>query len=907
MRSPSRLLLTPIALLSLLPLLGCKDKVATHNRSSAALSADELQTRFPWLSDTSTQWRQEADLAAGDIPDYSHRGCFPVGNGRVFTTTGLRYPFGTLHNTFGPTYQKQQGSLGEQGLVLVVDGEPVELPLQSTEWVMRAGMVHTRLANTQGVAVNIYDCVPPDGYAIVRCVSLRNDSQQTLKKARLAVTLTGAAVGPSGGRLVADGPRRCVRIGFAGSQTDAADEPVEMPLPEECFDRGRHAAGIGTSVTCPLGTVAAGESVAKLAYTVIAPSAAEADGEVDRLEAEGFDVLERNRDWWQDWYSDILTVECPDKAIGEFIPIQQHIVRVQQAEAGGYSPMYMYTTCWVRDSNGPIRFMTQSGKFEEVKRALDYFYLCSAKTGAIPMNFPLDIPVDELDTPVDWSSAAVERAETSSFLILQHAWYSEQSGDMATVEDHWGYLRRNLLGQQVDSEGRLPFHDDETYRFPGYEIFEQTETEPTDWVSMDLLSADSGWEYAAAAHALSQWANRVGEVGGLSQYAALGGRARAALDRYYWQPERGFYAPAMSEFSGEVYRYPFANICLRPLWVLGGDAAWIGDAQQTERARRSSRTAVSLLWKESGTVQTTPGCGYYVGLTPGMALWSLAALNHRSTPEAIQGVLTAASPSGGYAEMIKPDDTPSDGYWGKNRVRPWEGGINGEALVYALTGFQPGGGKRALVDPRLPFGWEEMTVRNLRVGGARLRFTVAETPQGRALEVTVEGEHGLDISAPSYVNVTDNSATVRCEPGQTHTFGPLEFPAQDFIAGLPLEPPAEPFDYGEPTFAGKAKTLVVTWDGEMYARYADRPAPAAIDTKIAFPPEYLAAALYGPSGKRRADTLVLDVSLYPGHCKAPAFWTEGEGKAVMDRFTELGGVVEKAKNPRPKPRDLFGA
>ena len=113
--------------------------------------------------------------------------------------------------------------------------------------------------------------------------------------------------------------------------------------------------------------------------------------------------------------------------------------------------------------------------------------------------------------------------------------------------------------------------------------------------------------------------------------------------------------------------------------------------------------------------------------------------------------------------------------------------------------------------------------------------------------------------------------------------------------------------WSEPTFAGKAKTVVVTWDGEMYARYADRPAPAAIDTKIAFPPEYLAAALYDPSGKRRADTLVLDVSLYPGHCKAPAFWTEGEGKGVIDRFIELGGVVEEATDPRPKPRDLFGA
>ena len=32
-------------------------------------------------------------------------------------------------------------------------------------------------------------------------------------------------------------------------------------------------------------------------------------------------------------------------------------------------------------------------------------------------------------------------------------------------------------------------------------------------------------------------------------------------------PDRGYYAPAMSDFSGELYRYPFANINLRPSWL----------------------------------------------------------------------------------------------------------------------------------------------------------------------------------------------------------------------------------------------------------------------------------------------------------------------------------------------------
>ena len=146
----------------------------------------------------------------------------------------------------------------------------------------------------------------------------------------------------------------------------------------------------------------------------------------------------------------------------------------------------------------------------------------------------------------------------------------------------------------------------------------------------------------------------------------------------------------------------------------------------------------------------------------------------------------------------------------------------------------------------------------------------------------------------------------------------------DFSSGQPLRPPKKQFHYGEPAFAGNAKTIVVTWSKDTLQGYAWSVVPlgndvfrtqpstlepgwASIDTKIAFPPEYLAAALYDKAGKRRADRLILDVEKYPGHCKTAAFWTEGEGKKIIDRFVELGGKVEKAENPREKPGDIFGA
>jgi hypothetical protein len=669
-----------------------------------------------------------------------------------------------------------------------------------------------------------------------------------------------------------------------------------MPLPDAAVAVSRGAAETsGASVLCPLGTIKPGESVAKLAYTVIAPSAERADAEEQRLAQVGFGVLQETRDWWQTWFADALTLETPDERINEFIPIQQYLCRIQQAEPGGYSPMYMYTTCWVRDSNGPVRFMTQSGKFEEVKRYLDYYYACCAREKRIPMNWPLDVSAPGPATAIDWSKAPTERAEVASFLILQHYWYWKQSGDLTPIKEHWGYLRRNLLGQRLDAQGRLPFHGDETYRFPGYQIFESTQKEPTDWVSMDLLSADSAWEYVAAAGAMREWAEELGKTQEAAEYDRLGQKVRDALERDFRMDDRGYYAAAISDFSGEQYRYPFANIALQPAWLEADLAWWTGDPSEDIEPVRSGVAALTHLWKDTGTVRATPGCGYYVGMTPGQVVWALARDQRGSLDRALEGLIDAASPAAEYAEMIAPDDNPTDKYWGKNRIRPWEGGINGEALVTALLGLRIWGPERSVsLYPHFRPGWKTLRARNIRVGASRLDAELALLGDKWRLKAHVEGIEAVKV------RLTPEEATLRS--GETRTLQTYASPPNP----EGLRPARSPFVYGEPTFAGRAKTIVLTWSKEAYSAYRTRPAPAAIDTKIAFPREYLAAALYGGGGERRADTLVLDVSRYPGHCKTAEFWTSGEGKRIIDRFRALGGKVEQHPNPQDKPGDLFG-
>ncbi len=56
-----------------------------------------------------------------------------------------------------------------------------------------------------------------------------------------------------------------------------------------------------------------------------------------------------------------LVVEGLPDQLGEWLSVGKYLCRVQQAEAGGYSPMHKYSYRWIRDSNGPIRHLLDVG------------------------------------------------------------------------------------------------------------------------------------------------------------------------------------------------------------------------------------------------------------------------------------------------------------------------------------------------------------------------------------------------------------------------------------------------------------------------------------------------------------------------------------------------------------------
>jgi len=897
---------------------------ARYNRRHSALTQAELLAAYPWLNQFVPVWQQEVDFANGKVPGYSDLGCFPLGNGRVFAYQGLTYPLGTLDNVIGPEYQKTVGYFGLIVPSVLVKGEPVTWAQQKMRWIKPAGMVATESVTADGLGLTIYDCACPNLTAIIRVMVISNSGPAEHRAVSLAMTVaTSNAEQYDDDILIQRGKRR-LRCGCLGARTTVTDEQLLPQLPADLPAKTspRVISGAATSWRCELGTLKPGESVAKLIYLVFSTSEGDEAGVLDKVAARGFGLLDEAHRYYQQWQNSTVQVQCSDERVAHLLDVEKYLCAAQQAYRGGFSPMDGYSYTWIRDSNGPIRYLLACGDFEAVRRHLEYHFRGCAQQQKIGNNLPLDLQLPPELGELDWSQVPVERAEVPSFVILQHYWYYQYTGDSDLINSHWPYLVRCLEGQEIDQRGTLPFHGDETYRFPGYLLFKAGQDAP-DYVSLEACSADSAFEYVAAATALAKMAADLGKSDESQEYSAAALRVREATEKLYWQPNKGFYAPAMSDFSPQVHRYPFAPIDMRPLWI--------GYARADDQQRSNVLNTLKYLGKPEGTVTSTPSFGYYVPMTVGYVLHNLAEIGHPAAQVALDGVLRAAEASGGYAEMNEPNDQPSDEVWGQHRVRPWEGGINAQAILHYLTGFKPDAPHdRVALRPQMPPSWPSLTVTNLRVGDFRLRLEL-DRQRGR---ITCQGNGEknltLQLTVPLYGELSGLAGTWQQHGGHQQppfsrygqhwvTITGIELGPREVVTVIPEYsgevslpepqlPPAVQFDYGLPSIDPGAKVLLLTWSketvDEYQAEYGSR--LAVLDTKMAFPPEFLRAAVLKPDGSRRVDTIIPDISHYPGAFKRPEFWEEGAGGQILAEFQQAGGKVQKPKTVRKMPPSPWG-
>ncbi len=872
---------------------------ASHNREHAAPSEQELLSSRPWLTDYFSHWQEEVSLAGEPWPGYSDLAVFPIGNGQIFAHEGTKYPLGTLTNLVGPTYQKN-GFLGDIVPLLYAGSQIVDWQTQRVRWVKPGGIVNTESLTKDGLRLTTYDFVPPDLPAICRIMIVSNEGESVQRAVTVALAFGALAAERAEGGIRLQRGSAVIQAGFLAARTKLEERTPDIPLAEN-LDRETEPGLMGDSaplLRCELGTFHPGDSVAKLAYFVIAQGEDEAAELLGQVQERGFALVDDTYEYWRQWDERTVTVETPQQPeVGDLLTISKYLCAVQQATEGGFSPMDGYSYTWIRDSNGPVRYLSAVGDFEAVRRHLEYHFRGCALRQRVGNNLPLDLDVAGDIVQPDWAQIPVERAESSSFVILQHYWYYRHSGDLGLIRGHWPMLRRCLLGQDVDERGLLPFHGDETYRFPGYTFFEAGR-DVDYYVNLEARSADSGFEYVAAAGALAEMAKQLGKGDEAADYCDRADRVRRATEKYYWQADGGYYASAMSDLSEQVQTSPFAPINMRPLWV--------GYAPDSARQRQNVLESLKYLWREDGTLKTTPEFEPYVTMIPGYGLYALATIGHPAAEVALNGVLTAAEKSGGFAEMNEPDNRPSDEVWGQHRIRPWEGGINAEAILYYLTGLEVDAARGLFsLRPQMPVSWREMDIHNLPIKQAR--FDLAVTREAVTVTRTDESDFELELAAAPLRSHVGEAMSVPIQPGET-----LKRPAPELsFSQWPQQglPPAQPFEWGPPQIPSGAKTVVLTWSKETAeecrAKYG--PATVVFDAKLPWPAEFLHAVLLRSEGTRRVDMLALDVSHFPGAFKREEFWADdGPGGKIVAAFEEAGGQVVDPPTIRKRGAGLAG-
>lgn len=640
------------------------------------LPSGTLLVEHPWLLDANScclTWT--ADTLRPD-----EAGVWAVGNGYIFAHAGLALPFNRLMGITGPTYQtdghhRVEGAFGDAWFELRSQAGALLWPRQQIWRPRQSGVLVTR-AHDGTTALVTVDFAPPGMPVLVRIVEIwgaRSMPDQTVLVLRLpaGVPLNGA------GLLEAE--HRPGQVLVAG--------PLD----------GRAAARRG-ALTISIGDQRARENVVR--FAIVLAAGEDTDAAAAHLRSVQLPIrrLEETRAFWQSWlagtetpplWAQRLPGPTSDVAlVRDLIEMTKVNLKMQQAlPGGGVSPMVHFKGTWARDNNGAIRAFLAIGAKAEARALLEYYYAASVALGEIPNRAPLDLDVAGVDEPGDWSRIPVPHAEVPSFIVLQHRWWLEAGGDADLVRRHWAYLRRCATGQRLSPEGLLPFHGDETYLHGAlYAIFPERCGWPNDLIAEDGRRDYTPWSleataaYVVAQEAMGWMSERIGRPEERAGYLVEAVRVRRTVERRFWLERHGWYAPALYPLSGAPHEPPFAPVNLALLWLGYGHPAAL-------RARANVSATISQI----GFTAVAPRCEYNVGMTPGYLLWNLLATRSELAPFALATLVAMASVAGEWAEVYGPHGRPHGGYdqANPNRLRPWEGGINLDAIYRYYRNRRP--------------------------------------------------------------------------------------------------------------------------------------------------------------------------------------------------------------------------
>ncbi len=694
-----------------------------------------------------------------DRPDHQHRGAFAVGNGLAFSLLGTADPVNTLHSMVGPVYERDGFFFGDLAMTLQVDGQPVAF---QEEWIARVrgtAVVITR-ADTATHSLYTVDHAPhPAGTADL-------DVPPALVRLMLVTGLEGA----SGDVTVElDANRDPDEIDGMVVESIESDSRYRGFLPWGCE---LQADGNGWSI--PLGTVGTGDDVRAALVLATGDSVdqlRETEALLDGASAEGW--LADTLAWWAAYSGKGVQLTLGDPRVEDLYDGMRVGIRVQQSAAGAVCPMSQYTLMWLRDTIGPVRFYLRAGLHDEARAALDYLFLCAAVEGGLSNACGSGLHPDDLVEEPDWDSlgefSGRLAAEGPSYVPLMYREFVAFTGDLEPVEQRWPYLRHAMTSQVVEEDGLQPFSGDETFRVAmsaglGHDL--SLAYEDLTW------SANSAFLLAAAADWMALTATPAGHVEDVATFDDLAGEARTALADHFLQ-DGSHYAPFIFREGELAEERPYEDVNLKALWTgaLAPDdpLALSNLAALEEAAGRDDGTVQTPLDPQYEDVLGYPvEEGICTGMVPGYYLYNLAVIGDPDGAAAFDALHAYADSAGQYGEYMLYDDLSAfqpiyDAAGGIGdytaRHRPWEGGINLDAMLVYLAGpLRLPGEDALLLRPHLPNSLPSMEIAHLVAGDAA--GTLAVSRDGAVLTATFASEAGAPFDARFDLPVPLDAAAV---------------------------------------------------------------------------------------------------------------------------------------------------
>ncbi len=711
---------TFIPVILILVISVCSRSAAFENTGNNAAQIDLFQA-YPWLKDR-IALSQEYDLSKSR-PAMSSRGVYGVGNGRVFALVGVGLPQNTLTNLVGPVYEKSETVqftpvwnrlIRNNAEITQKPVENIELPKCLLYRVRGAAIVVNRESNG-GVSMYSVTYAPPGDETIYRIVTVRNETKEPVEGLSLVVeshTIEETAEVFAGSALSYKSGDRIMLIDLPGASAKAAPGKLEFPL----------------GVLAPGGEAAA---IVRISFF---------RDEVDRGKIESapesfYPKLEETRAYWHNWLDGSLSARSSDKKLADLFENTLVMLKTQIVESNGaLVVMARYSGAWCRDAYGPIRYLLWGGKYKDAGRIAAYYDYATRLTG-FRNRYNADLDIKAAPEEFDWQMLDPLQGDDPNILILHIYNYYRFTGDRDFIREHYGFMRRNMLGQKYDNF-MMPFHGDETFQV--YVMMAESAA------MRDFYSVDTNFWYTVAAEAMADMAGQIGEKEDAALFRKLAKQCRAVTDETYWREDSGFYIPYKRKDTLEPAQYPFANINLHPLWNGYGKPA---DRKQKKNLLKTVKTLMS----KNGTINTTPRVSYYTGMTPGLLLYDLKKMGAYRVADRAFTAMTKVimSPTGEFAEAYDGKDRWINYAANPNLYRPWETAIDVEALLYYILGMEYDHTENLLtLYPCLPpgVGWIEFS--DLHAGPASIDIGIKKSDSG-TIEVNIrnsgEGSVGVQV------------------------------------------------------------------------------------------------------------------------------------------------------------------